>query len=144
MKKVFLVILTILCIFLGSCSRGAKGGVIRVRIFCESASERDEIIEKVTSVVKGATSAEECKELLSKQGYSLGEEYYESTWCDGRYFAAGNYLTFRVGEGKKGWQYIAYPSYVYQSLEEYDNAGYSSFFYEIVKKAEERNKNEKS
>ncbi|MBO4538784.1 MAG: hypothetical protein J5781_00795 [Clostridia bacterium] len=108
-------------------------------MFAGNAKERDKLIASINDLLDGADSGEECVKRLSEAGYTATEEYYESGRYARRYFRAGYYVTFRIGEGEDGWQYVAFPSCVYQSLEEYKDARYGSFFYEIIKKMEERN-----
>ena len=140
MKRFFCLLPLFFCLF-SCCSCLASDenvDVVRVKIECDGQEERDETIRLVIDLLSGAESAEECKKRLSDRGYEITEEYYDLTRCGGKVFPAGYYPTCRVGEGEKGYQFIAYPSYVYQSWEEYNNARYGSFFYEIVKKMEER------
>lgn len=144
MKRVFLAAITFLFVLiLCSCDKGAeKKDVLCVRFFCEDEAERDEVMEDVARLLKGAESKDECLERLREAGFCESEEYYKVRRCGGKFFPAGYYTTVRVGTGKNGWQYVAYPTLTYQSLEVYDNARYGSFFYEIVKKMEERDENE--
>lgn len=144
MKKVFAIFLlfAILC-FCCSCEKNVEKDVVRVRLFAENAKERDKLIAGINDLLDGADGEEECERRLFEAGHTATEEFFEGGRYAGRYFRPGYYVTFRIGEGETGWQYVAYPSCVYQSLEEYKDARYSSFFYEIVKKMEERNQNEK-
>jgi len=139
MKRLFAVILPIFCIlFCCSCHSAAKDAV-RVRLFADDEKERDRLISYVTELLDGAESKEECEKRLSAAGFDCTEEFFEGKKYSNGYYGAGYYLTCRMGEGEKGWQYVAYPSCTYQSLEEYNDAGYRSFFCEIIKKMEERN-----
>ena len=140
MKKflsVFLLILTLISTC--SCESKAEKEVVRVLVFAGDTKERDRLIASVSEILDGAESREECEKRLTSAGYTLTKEFFERRFYGGRYFGAGYYATFRVGEGSCGWQYVAYPFDVNRSLEEYKDARYGSFFYEIVKKVEERN-----
>ena len=145
MKRIFAVFLLILTLILTcSCESKEEKEVVRALVFADDAKERDRLIASVSEILDGAESREECEKRLVSAGYSPSKEYFERRFYGGRYFGAGYYVTFRIGEGAREWQYVAYPFYVDRSLEEYKNARYGSFFYEIVKKMEERNQNEKS
>ena len=127
-----------------SCARNEEKEVVRALVFADDAKERDRLIASVSEILDGAKSREECEKRLISAGYSPTKEYFERRFYGGKYFGAGYYETFRIGEGSRGWQYVAYPFDVDRSLEEYKDARYGSFFYEIVKKMEERNQDEKS
>ena len=140
MKKLFCLVLALYLLFcFCSCRPDEENGdVVRIRLECGDRKERDRTIREITDLISDVESAEECRRRLLSAGYEITEEYFEMTRCEDRVFRAGYYPTCRVGQGENGYQFIAYPSYVYQSLEKYNNARYGSFFYKIKKKMEER------
>lgn len=145
MKRILAVFLLILTLILFcSCERSEEKDVVRALIFADDAKERDRLIADVTALLDGAESREECEKRLASAGYSRTKKFFERRFYGGKYFGAGYYVAFRIGEGARGWQYVAYPFYVDRSLEEYNDARYGSFFYEIIKKVEARDQNEKN
>ncbi len=144
MKRVFATFLLILTLIMTcSCERNGEKEVVCALVFADDAKERDRLIAYVTELLDGADSRAECEKRLISAGYEPTKEFFERRFYAGRFFGSGYYAAFRIGEGARGWQYVAYPFYVDRSLEEYNDAGYGSFFYEIIKKMEARDQNEK-
>ena len=140
MKKIFCLFSVIFWVLLCcSCSASdAKNDVIYVCVRFDTAAEREGGIGKTTELLATAENKEEAENALKKEGYQRTEKYYEDRYYDGLFLPAGYYPTYFIGEGEKAVRFIVYPTYIYRSLEEYEDARYGSFFYEIIKKMEER------
>ena len=140
MKKLFYPICAALSlmIFCSCTLPKERREVVYVRVFFDAATEREKFFSEAIEISSEAKNKEEVVKKLEESGFERSEEYYETRTCDGLIYGAGYYTTCSVGAGENCVRFIVYPTYVYQSTEEYKNAKYGSFFYEIIKKMEER------